>query len=97
MFVEPMVRRIYCSKKVKKTTGKGTIELQVSQGRENCGTRYEEMARGYETSSRNTDRRDREYADAVEQGDTKKTEQMVKAAAKRCAGKTDLLLMLIQN
>ena len=46
-------------------------------------SRYEEMARGYETASRNTQQRDREYADAVEKGDTKKAEQMVKAAAKR--------------
>ena len=55
----------------------------------NRATRYEKMARGYETVSRNTERRDREYAEAVEQGDTKKVEQMVKAAAKAAGMATD--------
>ena len=44
------------------------------------------MARGYETSSRNTQQRDREYADAVEKGDTKNAEEMVRTTAKRAGG-----------
>lgn len=35
-------------------------DAEGKQMRENRATRYEEMARGYETSSRNTERRDRE-------------------------------------
>ncbi len=44
------------------------------------------MARGYETSSRNTQQRNREYAEAIETGDTKNAEQRGKAAAKRASG-----------
>lgn len=58
-------------------------DAEGKQMRENRATRYEKMARGYETASRNTERRDREYAEAVERGDTKKVQRMLEEEAER--------------
>lgn len=64
-------------------------DAEGKQMRENRATRYEKLARGYETSSRNTERRDREYAEAVEKGDTKKVQRMLEEEAERKGYSTD--------